>query len=214
MSKPARSPPETPEQLLARARAGDCEALAALFWHHRARLSNMVRLRLDRRVAARLDEADVLQETFLEVQRRFPRYAAEPTLPFFPWLYVITGQCLLQLHRRHLGAQQRDVTLEISLDGQAALAASSVELAAQLAASLTSPSQAAMRAERRAFFEQALQALSPMDREVLALRHFEEFTNDEVAAVLGLSKAAASNRYVRALQRLRVQLGDDPAVLP
>ncbi|MGE3166775.1 MAG: sigma-70 family RNA polymerase sigma factor [Planctomycetota bacterium] len=201
------------QALLAEALAGNHDALADLFWHFRDRLLAMVRLRLDRRVASRIDPADVLQETFLEVQRRFPDYAADPArMPFFLWLHTLAGQHLLQLHRKHLGAQCRDASLEISIHGGATLAASSVGLAAELAASITSPSQAAMREERRERFQAALNALAPMDLEILALRHFEEFTNDEVAERLGLTKAAASNRYVRALRRLKEQLGSREAL--
>lgn len=175
----------------------------------------MVHLRLDRRLAPRVDAADVLQELFIEVQRRFPSYVAdEARMPIFLWLHTLAGQHLIQLHRRHLGAQCRDASLEISIHGGSTLAASSVGIAAELAANITSPSQAAMREERRVLFQDALNALSPLDREILALRHLEEFTNDEVARRLELTKAAASNRYVRALRRMKDLLGSDREALP
>jgi len=84
--------------------------------------------------------------------------------------------------------------------------AESASLAAQLLGKLTSPSLAAVRAEMRVRLQDALNAMDPIDREVLVLRHFEELTNNEAAQVLGLQKAAASNRYVRALKRLRAIL--------
>ncbi len=80
---------------------------------------------------------------------------------------------------------------------------SSAALAAHLLGRLTTPSQAAIRAERKIRLQEALNSLDPIDREVLALRHFEELSNGEAAAVLGLDKSAASKRYARALVRLK-----------
>src|SRR6516164_4678721 len=85
--------------LLERALGGDCGALAELFQRHRNRLEQMVRLRLDRRLQGRLDPADVLQEAYLDVARRFPEYRADPAVPFFLWLRLLTGQRLIDLHR-------------------------------------------------------------------------------------------------------------------
>lgn len=202
--------PHQLDELVAKARSGDTEALASVFSHYRPRLDHMVRLRMDRRIKGRFDPADVLQETFLEVTRRFPTYAKEAKMPLFLWLHYLTGQRLLQLHRQHLGAQMRDASLEISIDGgRSALAATSLCLAEQLAGSFTSPSEAAIREEAHVQLEEALNSLAPIDREVIALRHLEEFTNDEVAELLALSKAAASNRYIRALKRLKEQMGEE-----
>ena len=54
--------------------------------------------------------------------------------------------------------------------------------------------------------------MDPIDREVLVLRHFEELTNAEAARVLGLEKTAASNRYIRALKRLKEILAGSPGL--
>ena len=105
----------TTDDLLRRARAGDAAALGALFAHYRDRLRQMVRLRLDRRLAGRLDASDVLQEAYLDVARRFPEYAAAPAVPFYVWLRALTGQRLIDLHRQHLGAKLRDAGQEVSL---------------------------------------------------------------------------------------------------
>ena len=105
----------TTDILLRRARAGDAAALGALFAHYRDRLRQMVRLRLDRRLCGRLDPSDVLQEAYLDVARRFPEYAAAPTVSFYLWLRTLTGQRLIDLHREHLGAQMRDAGREVSL---------------------------------------------------------------------------------------------------
>ena len=191
------------DELLRRAEAGDAEALAGLFARYRERLRQMVRLRLDRRLFGRLDPSDVLQEAYLDLAKRFPEYAAKPTLPFFLWLRWLTGQKLIDLHRRHLGTKMRDAAHEVSLHRGALPQASSESLAAHLLGKLTSPTQAAVRAETQIRVQEAINSMDPMDREVLVLRHFEMLSNQETAQVLAISKKAASNRYVRALERLK-----------
>jgi RNA polymerase sigma-70 factor (ECF subfamily) len=199
------------EVLLERARGGDCGALAELFERHRGRLEQMVRLRLDRRLQGRLDPGDVLQEAYLDVARRFPEYRANPTLPFFLWLRLLTGQRLIDLHRQHLGAKMRSAGLEVSLYRGGFPRASSASLAELLLGRLTSASRAAIRAETQLRVQEALNAMDPTDREVLVLRHFEMLSNEETAQVLGLKPSAASNRHIRALKRLKEILAEVPA---
>jgi RNA polymerase sigma-70 factor (ECF subfamily) len=189
--------------LLERARSGDRQALGELFARHGDRLRLMVRLRLDRRLQGRVDPSDVLQEAFLEAAERFSQYAANPDMPFFLWLRFLTAQQLLVLHRHHLGAKARDARREVSLYRGALPEASSVVLAAQLVGRRTGPSQAAMRAEMQVRLQEALNFMDPIDWEVLALRHFEQLTNGETARELGLRESAASQRYARALLRLK-----------
>src|SRR5215472_16146246 len=191
------------DELLQRARAGDAAALGALFARYRDRLRQMVRLRLDRRVAGRLDPSDVLQEAYLDVARRFPEYAAAPAVSFYVWLRALTGQRLIDLHRQHLGTKMRDAGQEVSLYRGALPQASSESLAAHLLGKLTSPSQAAIRVETQIRVQEAINSMDHMDREVLVLRHFEMLSNNETAQALGISKKAASNRYIRALERLK-----------
>ncbi len=190
-------------ELVRRAAAGDQQAVNELFARHRDRLRVMVRLRLNRRLQGRVDPSDVLQEAYLEVCKHFADYVRAPTLPFFLWLRYITGQKLIAVHRQHLGAQARDADREVSLFRGALPQASSASLAAQLLGRFPSPSQAAMRAELQIRVQEALNGMDPIDREVLALRHFEMLSNAETAEVLGLKKSAASNRYIRALERLK-----------
>jgi RNA polymerase sigma-70 factor (ECF subfamily) len=199
-----------PDDLLHRAKTGDERALAELFARHRPRLRRMIRLRLDRRLAGRLDPSDVLQEAYLDLARRFPEYAANPGLPFYPWLRSLTGQKLTDLHRHHLGTKMRDAGQEVSLYRGALPPVSSASLANQLLGRLTSPTQAAIRAEMQIRLQEALNSMDPLDREVLVLRHFEELSNSETAQVLGLQKSAASRRYTRALFRLRDILDSIP----
>ena len=197
-------------ELLTQAAAGGETALTQLFTRYRKRLRQMIRLRLDRRLYGRLDPSDVLQEAYLDVARRFPEYAAAPPVPFYVWLRALTGQRLIDLHRQHLGAKMRDAGQEVSLYRGALPQASSVSLAQQLLAGLTSPTQAAVRAEMQLQLQEALNSMDPVDREVVVLRHFEELNNVETAAVLGIEPSAASKRYLRAIRRLKAILDQVP----
>jgi RNA polymerase sigma-70 factor, ECF subfamily len=199
--------------LIQRALAGDETALAALFDGYRDRLRRMIRLRLDRRLSGRVDSSDVLQEAYLDVRNRIAEYARDPAaMPFHLWLRLIAGQRLTDVHRYHLGAQMRDAGQEVSLHRGPFPQASSVSLAAQLLGKMTSASHAAIRAEHKLIVQEALNGMDPIDREVLALRHFEHMSNDETAQVLGLTKSAASNRYIRALKRLKEILSSIPGL--
>ena len=189
--------------LLRRAAAGDEQALQDLFGLYRDRLKRMVHLRLNRRLQGRVDDSDVLQEAYLDVSRRLPEYLANPTLPFFLWLRHLAGLKLAEVHRRHLGTQLRDADREVTLHRGGLPEADSVSLANQLLGKLTTPSQAAIKAETRLFVQEALNSMDPVDREVLALKHFEQLSTSEIAEVLGLSKAGAGSRYLRAIKRLR-----------
>ena len=201
---------ETESGLLRRVREGDNRALVALFARHRDRLRRMVRIRLDRRLQGRVDPSDVIQEAHIEVLRRAEEYVREPSMPAFLWFRFLVGERLLHAHRRHLGTQMRDAGQEISLHQGAFPQATSVSLAALLLGRLTSPTRAARRAEMQVRLQTILNQMDPIDREVLTLRHFEELSNSETARVLGLEKTAASNRYIRALRRLKEVLATMP----
>jgi RNA polymerase sigma-70 factor (ECF subfamily) len=196
--------------LLRRARAGDAAALDALFARHRERLRRMVEMRLDRRLQARVDASDVIQDACVDALTRLEEYLREPRLPLFLWLRLVVGERLMKVHRHHLGAQMRDAGREVSLYRGALPQASSAALAAQLLGKHTSPTQAAVRAERLLRLQEALNALDPLDREILSLRHFEELTAAEAALVLDIKEDAAAKRYVRALKRLRQILAAMP----
>ncbi len=187
---------------LERVASGDQVALAGLWEFYRPRLRRMVQLRLDRRIQGRIDPSDVLQEAFVDISKRASENSQKPEMPFFLWLRMMTGQKLLEIHRRHLSTQIRDAGREVSLcygDPEV----SSQLLASQLVETMTSVSNAAIHAERQSQLESLLNAMEPIDREILTLRHFEELSNSEVAQVLNLSKSAASNRYFRALKHLK-----------
>lgn len=171
----------------------------------------MIRLRLDCRLQGRVDPSDILQEAFLDIFRRGAEQARSREMPFFLWLRLMTGQKLLEIHRRHLGTQLRDAAREVTLYAGALPQASSLSLAAFLMGRQTSASQVAQRAELQLRLQEILNSMAPLDREVLALRHFEELSNSETAGVLGISATAASNRYMRALERLKDILMEIPA---
>ena len=187
--------------LLARVRAGDQPALADLFARHRDKLRRMVQLRLDHRLAGRVSPSDVLQEAYIDALKRIDHYFEKPDQPFFGWLRLVVGQRLADVHREHL-AQKRDVGHEVPIH-RGGPGADSACLAACLLGSGTSPSNAAARTESFGRLEEALEQMDALDREVLALRHFEELGNADTAEILGIQPAAASKRYMRALARLK-----------
>ena len=193
---------DVPAGLLDRLRQGDQSALGDLFAIHRDRLRRMVEIRLDPRLAGRIAPSDVLQEAYIDALKRVPHFFSKEDQSFFGWLRLIVGQRVTDLHREHLQTAKRDAGQEVSIDRPMPMAQSG-NLAGWLVGRGSSPSQAAMRTEALIQVEQALDALDPLDREVLAMRHFEELSNAEVAEALGIQPAAASKRYVRALARLK-----------
>jgi RNA polymerase sigma-70 factor (ECF subfamily) len=146
------------------------------------------------------------------VARRFPEYVANPAMPFFLWLRNLVGQRLIDLQRKHLGARMRSADNEVSLQQTALPQVSSELLALQLLGSLTSPTRAVARAETRLRLQEALNAMEPLDREVVVLRHFEDMSNAEIAQVLSISPSASSKRYIRAIRRLKAVLDELPDI--
>jgi RNA polymerase sigma-70 factor, ECF subfamily len=201
------------EGLLRRAAAGDQEGWALLLNLHRGRLRRMVALRLDQRLQGRIDPSDVIQEAYLEASMRLSEYLRQPSMPFFLWLRFLTAQKLLGLHRHHLQTDMRNAGRDISLFSGAFPETSSAALASQLLGREPRPSEAAIRVEMKIRLQAALNGMDPLDREVLALRHFEQLNNRETAQSLGIQESAASKRYIRALKRLKEILTEDPGGL-
>lgn len=192
---------------------GDRQALAAFFSRNRERLWHMVKFRLDARLHGRIDPDDVLQESFLAAAQRIEHYDGNSAASLFIWIRMIVLQTMIDLHRRHLGAQMRDADREVAIQGARYPQTTSASLAICLVGDFTTPSQAALRSEMLSTVQQAIEGMDPLDREVLALRHFEELNNNEIAAILGIREKAASMRYVRALRRLKSILADVPGFL-
>lgn len=188
--------------------SGGDAAVAELFSEFQPRLERMVEFRLDRRLRGRVDSLDIIQEAYIEIARRIGDYTSNPAVAFYVWVRQITWQTLVSVHRRHLG-QKRHPSMEVRLNRKGPNE-TTYSIAEALVGQLTSPSGAARRQEDYDQLREALSTMDETDREVLALRHFEQLGNNEVAEVLGIARTAASNRYVRAIKRL----GDVLATLP
>lgn len=197
------------ELLLRQLEDGDAQALVNLFSKYRPRLKQMLLFRMDHRLIAREDASDILQDVYIDAHKRIRHYFKKPETSFYIWLRQLTTQRLIDVHRRHLTAEMRDAKREVSLNRKQ-FASNSTSMAVQLVAQLASPSELVAHAELVVQIEVALESMDELDREILALRHFEELRNSEVAEVLGIKEAAASNRYVRALSRLREVLEQLP----
>lgn len=201
---------ENQNLLVSQAQNGDQDALAELFEANRGRLEHMIRLRMSERVRPRVAVSDVLQEAYVDLAQQLGNYAADPKLPFFLWLRRITGQRLAKMHRDHLGRQIRDVNREQRLD-VAVPDASAVYMANQLAGQFTSVSEKAIQNENKLRMQTAIEQLPATDREILAMRHVEQLTNREIAILLKIGESAATNRYIRAIRKLRDALGEQDA---
>jgi len=191
-----------PEQIKLALQTDGQAALADLFEIAKPRLKRIVHFRLDYRLGGRVSESDVIQEVYLRAADRMERFLDNDDMPFFVWLRLETNQRLQEIHRHHFAAEKRDVRREIKSqpvdEGQTSMA-----LAAHLVAQMTSPSRLVERAEQISMLETSLNGMDELDREVIAPRHFEELSNIETAAVLGIETSAASKRYLRALKRLK-----------
>ena len=182
----------------------DPQAIGRLILKYQDRLERVVAIRMDARLRARIDAADVLQDAYVEAAQRIDDYkACADKMSFFLWLRFITLQKLAQLHRHHLGVKARDAGRDVAIYQHGGGDATSMVLAAQLLGKMSSPSHAAMREENKRKLEQGLSEMEEIDRETLALRHFEHLSNSETAELLNLSESAASNRYIRAVRRLK-----------
>ncbi len=193
---------EDPE-LLQRLRDDGEQVLADAFAVHRERFWHLVNFRMDRRIAARVDADDVLQEAFVAACDRLEHYLRDPSFTLFVWLRMIVAQTLIDVHRRHFGTGMRSTGREVSMGGPRYPQTTSFSLASQLVGTQTSPSGAAQRDETSEALAKAIEKMSDLDQETIALRHFEGLSNLETADVLGISVTAASNRYVRAISRLK-----------
>jgi RNA polymerase sigma-70 factor, ECF subfamily len=197
-------------ELLARAADGDSAAWGALLSAHQQRLARMVAFRMDPRLRGRLDADDLVQEAFVEASEHRGDYFRTPSATLFLWLRGVVIHKLLELHRHHLGTRMRDAKRDRALDASPGNSSdeTSAALCAQLTAGLTRPSVAAVRNEVRTRLAEALDQMDPTDREVLALRHFEQLSNLEAAQLLGIQERATAKRYLRALERLKQILSE------
>jgi RNA polymerase sigma-70 factor (ECF subfamily) len=200
---------EKTEELLVEARDGRQGAVDRLLDRHREAVRRMIEMRMDRRLARRVDASDIVQEVLIQAHRRLKDYLANPAMPFHLWLRQMAQDRLIDAHRRHRVAARRSLDREQPLLAPAHLDRSTMELAAHLCDREKTPAAAAVLNELREKFVAALDELEEQDREVVMMRHFEKLSNSETAAALGLTPPAASMRYLRAVRRLRAVLGGE-----
>lgn len=179
------------------------EALAELYLLVRERLRRVIDFRLDYRLGGRVSQSDVLQETYVRAAQRIESYLKKPDMPFFVWLRLEANQRMHEIHRFHFGAEKRDIRREVKLQNKSDNGNTSVQLAAHIVAKMTSASGLFQKAQQIEALEKTLSEMNETDREVIAMRHFEELSNVETAKVLGIGAEAASKRYIRALKRLK-----------
>jgi RNA polymerase sigma-70 factor (ECF subfamily) len=194
-----------PDELLRDARAGDGAVLGRLLERYRRYLALLARVQIGQRLQGKVDASDLVQETFLEAHRNFPRFEGASEPQFVRWLRQILAAKLADLLRRFLGARARDVRLEREIED--AFDRSSVLLDRGLVSPVSSPSQQAARREQAVLLADALAELPDAYREVLVLRHLEGHTFPEAARRMGRTLDSVEKLWLRALARLRQQLG-------
>jgi RNA polymerase sigma-70 factor (ECF subfamily) len=203
---PIDSVPDT-EELLGRAGRGDSHARSELLNRHRVRLRRMVAVRLDRRVLARLDPSDIVQEALVEADQKLAAYLRERPVPFYPWLRRLAWEHLVRLQDRHLRTKRRSVAREEAafprLPDESAL-----KLANRLVNSSLAPDERLVEAEMKSRVIAALAELSDRDREILVLRYLEQLSNREIAEILDVTEAVVRQRHGRALERLARKMKD------
>jgi RNA polymerase sigma-70 factor (ECF subfamily) len=193
------------QELINRAQRGEVAARHRLLAIYRDYLRRMVAVRLDRRLASRVDPSDVVQEALVEADRRFDAYLRELPVPFHAWLRQLAGDRIVDAHRRHVASHKRSVTLEA--EGIGLPQDSSHKLVRLLGNDDTTPSDRLIRKESQERIHAAIAALPAKDREVLVMRHLEQLGTAEIAGILGINEGAVKARLLRALIRLRAQLG-------
>jgi RNA polymerase sigma-70 factor (ECF subfamily) len=194
--------------LLHRAARGEIGAMAALLTGQRADLTQFVASRLDRRVAARLDVADIVQDVLIEAACKFPKYIEQRPVPFPVWLQRLALECLAHTHRAHVRTKKRSVCREVQQSGGNGATASGYHLSRAKARDKTPSSDVAGK-ELFARVGVLMKQLSACDQEALRLRFVEQMPVAEVASRLGLTEGALRMRQLRALRQLRELLEVD-----
>ena len=194
------------EELVDRAARGDRAAVEQLVDAYRDRLRRMITVRMDPRLAARVDPSDVIQDTLVQASQRLDDYLQRRPLPFYPWLRQIAWECLVDLYHRHVTTKKRTVDRERPL-GMRLSDRSTMDLGRLIARNVKSPSEALVQKEMQARLREALERLDEKDRDVLVMRHLEQLSIGEIAAVLEVSPGAVKMRRLRAIERLRKLLG-------
>ncbi|MEJ2111120.1 MAG: sigma-70 family RNA polymerase sigma factor [Acidobacteriota bacterium] len=192
------------EEILQRAATGDKIAFEELFDRHRPRLLKIIALRMDRRIAGRVDPSDILQETYMEAFKRLPKYLKKPDMEFYNLLRWIAREKTIEFYRRHVGTRKRTIRNEVPLTP----VDSSAKLVSGLIGRLPTPSQELAKAELAEMLQKAFRQLDSDEQDLILWRHFDQLSTREMAELLNITEAAAFKRYMRAVQRLRKILQD------
>lgn len=202
---------ETTQELLSLAageKDGNDDAVGRLLERHRPAIRRLIDMRLDQALKRRVDASDIIQDVMIEAHRRLEKYMENPVMPFHLWLRQIAKDRIIDMHRRHRVAARRSIDREQPL-ASPRLDQSTVDLAGQLTDRELTPASTAMWEELNQRFQSACDELEENDREIVLMRHFEQLSNQETAAAIGVSPQAASMRYLRAMRRLRELLADE-----
>jgi RNA polymerase sigma-70 factor, ECF subfamily len=194
-----------PEVLLHQARLGSRSALGQLLESYRDYLGLIARLQINRRLQGKVDAADVVQETFLTAHYYFSHFQGTTEAELIGWLRQILASRMGDLFRRYCGTKRRNVRLEQELARE--LDQSSRILDQALVAKQSSPSQQAARREQAVLLADALGRLPKDYREVIILHQLEDLSFPDVARRMDRTIAGVKNLWIRALARLRRNLG-------
>ncbi len=200
---------EQTDDLLAAARDGKTGAVDDLLGEFREPLRKVIGMRLDPVLARRVDASDIVQDVLIEANQRLKEYLGKPDMPFHLWLRHLAQDRIIDTHRRHRLAQRRSVDREQPINRPAWADDSASGLVSQLVDTDRTPATQAIQEELARKLTAAVNELGDDDREIILLRHHEQMANQDVATLLGLTEAAASMRYLRALRRLRAVLLPD-----
>ena len=193
------------DELIRRAIAKDPHATEQLIVRHRERLRKMVAVRFDRRMGARIDPSDIVQETLIRAMAKLPQYLEERPIAFYPWLRQLAWEQMVESFRKHILAQRRSVDREVNLGGQASPPLpdqSTAMLADLLVARQSNPSHRLEREQIKERVQNALTGIRTAYREVLVMRYLEELSMQEIADCLDTTESAIKMRHMRALKQL------------
>jgi RNA polymerase sigma-70 factor (ECF subfamily) len=195
------------EDLIARIRQRDQQAIADFIAGHRPQLMAFIERQLGTALRRKIEPDDVFQETSAEAVRALPTAEIGDRDPF-SWLCQIAERRIIDLHRRFFGAQKRDAAKEVPLGSSRGTDSQSAGLINLLVASMTTPSQVFSRNAREERLLEALGKLPEEQQTALKMRYIENLPSKDIAAHLGKSDAAVRVMLTRSLKRLHELLGE------
>ena len=208
---------EAPMDLVAKARAGQDEALGDLCNLYRNYLRMLVRTGMGHKLRERVELSDVVQEALVEVVRQFPQFTGQNEAALMGWLRRLVSQKLADLGRYHSRAKRTAEQGEVPLD--AAWTAGELldpegghggRLLDMIALSQTSPSETASKRELIVLLADALEGLPSDVAEVLWLYHAEGLSFETIGERLGLSRKSVRGIWARGLKTLKRALDGPP----